>query len=149
MADTTPAVTNPAAPGLATTEGKFTLAAQIAGFLLATFGAALTKWAQANPGNTWAGVSIALLGVAMVVCTHFGYTKGRAIVKNAMLQQGIDWAAPQLEALLEKSLAKYLQPAPDATAPATSSSSAALTAAPAVAPHTTVAPPYTVPSSPR
>ncbi len=108
MAETTTQSTNPAAPGMSTTEGKFTLAAQVVGFLLATFGALLTKYAVANPQSLWAGIAVTAMGTLMMIVTHWGYVKGRAIVKNAMLQNAIDWAAPQAEAIIEKLLANNL-----------------------------------------
>jgi hypothetical protein len=150
--------TNPAAPGMSTSEGKFTLAAQVTGFLLATFGALLTKYAAANPQNIWAGAAVSAMGVVLMLCTHYGYVKGRAIVKNAMLQSTIDWAAPEVEAALEALLAKKLQQAGSSS----SSSAQALTAEPPT-PHSgpllrpavptpspvTVAAPFTPPTSPR
>lgn len=106
MAETT----QPAAKGVDTSEGRLTIAAQVVGFLLATFGALLTKYAENHPGNPWTGVALSSMGVLLSVVTLYGYTKGRAIVKNAMIQQGIDWAAPLVEAALEKALTKQLGP---------------------------------------
>lgn len=144
MADTTPLSTNPTAPGLSTTEGRFTLAAQVVGFLLATFGALLTKYADANPGNAWAAALVTSMGAAIIIATHYGYVKGRAIVKNAMLQGAIDWAAPAVEAALEKALTKQLGPVVPTTLVTPSAPSFAPPKPPAISPLGT-SPASTVP----
>jgi hypothetical protein len=140
MADSNPTTTNPTSVGLSTSEGKLTLVAQVVGLLVTSFGGLLTKYAETHPSSPWAGPAVMAMGVLLMVVTQYGYVKGRAIVKNAMLANAIDWAAPQAAAMLEKLLAKQLHPgAAVAVSPPTPPPPSSPTSV-------TVAAPYTPPS---
>jgi hypothetical protein len=110
MADTSQSTTNPLAPGLATSEGRLTLAAQVAGFVIATYGGILARYAGEHPDLRWPAVAVMLVGVVLSAATLFGYQKGRAVVKSMALQQLIDLGAPATVALLEQLVLK--KPAP-------------------------------------
>ena len=99
MADSTqevPAVTNPLAKGLATSEGKLTAFSVVMGIALSIFGAVQPMILDAQtryPDSRWAGAAALLCGAFISAAGLFGYNKGRALIKSTqvagLLQSGI------------------------------------------------------------
>jgi hypothetical protein len=101
MADTAPAVTNPLAPGLATTEGRLTVAAVIIGTVLEGVGAFLSHEQVTHAGSLGWAAAVAIAGALLQLCTIYGYSKGRTLLKQQALLTGLTAALPLATSIAE------------------------------------------------
>lgn len=85
MADETP-TTNPSAPGTSTSEFKLTLIAFVLGTLLEGAAGVMHTVQDAGHGASWFPMVFAVLGALTQILGLFGYQKGRAVVKSALIQ---------------------------------------------------------------
>ncbi len=77
--------TNPAAPGTSTSEFKLTIVAFILGSLLETAAGVMHSIQDAGQGASWFPMVLSVLGAMTTICGLFGYQKGRAVVKSALI----------------------------------------------------------------
>jgi len=94
MADDTTTNTNALAPGVQTSEGKLTIAAVILGTLLEGLGAFLTHEQAVHQTTVGWSVAVAIAGAMLQLCTIYGYTKSRTLVKQQALISGLQGAMP-------------------------------------------------------
>lgn len=84
MAETT-TNTNPTAPGPQTSEFKLTAVALIVGIVLESTSAVLHALQDAGTQAPWIPGVLAVIGALVQIAGLFGYQKGRAAVKTAMI----------------------------------------------------------------
>jgi hypothetical protein len=101
MADTSTQSSNPLAPGLSTSEGQLTVAAVFIGVVLEALGGFLTHEQTLHPGSGGWAIAVMLAAVMLQLCTVFGYTKGRSLVKQQALLSGLQVGLPLAVQLAE------------------------------------------------
>lgn len=131
MADTTTQTSHPLSPGAATSEGTLTVVAVFLGVLLEGLGGFLTHEQTLHPGAGGWAVAVIVAGAMLQLCTIFGYTKGRSLLKQQALisglQAGLPLAVQIAEAVADKLITKpptevYTSPAKTLIHQATTSS---------------------------
>lgn len=84
MSDTS--VTNPAAPGIQTTEYKLTRISLIVGAALEAFAGILHTLQDAGLSAPWFTTALLVVGAAVQIASLFGYTKSRTLLKAELVR---------------------------------------------------------------
>lgn len=83
-----------------------TMVAQVVGYLLTALGGILTTYATLHAQALWPELLVAVTGVLLVVCSHYGYVRGQATTQNALVNALLAAGTPIAMELLTRLLLK-------------------------------------------
>lgn len=86
--------TDPLASGMATSEGRLTVALCILGVALEAFAAVLTEKVGEFPDVKWIAIAALVVGATVQVLSVLGYTKNRSGLKANVLVQSVAAGLP-------------------------------------------------------
>jgi len=85
---------NPLSPGIHTSEGALTIAAVLLGTVLEGVGTILSHEQLTHAGSVGWSIASVVAGALLQLCTVYGYTKGRSLIKQQAILTGITSALP-------------------------------------------------------
>lgn len=112
------AQTDPLASGLATSEGKLTIALCLVGAGLEAFAGVLSQANEAHPASLSLSIVLVMVGAAMQVLTVLGYTKSRSALKSNAIVQALAAGVPLMVTAIGNAVLKNVKDASGSLAPA-------------------------------